>query len=219
MKNLVLPLSVVALFLNNANATNLDVSFAADLATGKSTDVITSYTKKDPANVVNYVKTAIIEKEATTEEVAQIVKAGILAAPSQARVIYVAALSVAPDAHEEVLEVYYSLVANAGTGSSDAKGVDLSKGGKGGDEVGAGEGGDIMKFPEGNVSAGGLNQGGVEGGEGGVLSDAVGPFDGGPGAFPLGGGEPIAPSGNAGGETPTGSGTPTNPEVEPVSTF
>ena len=141
--------------------------------------------------------------------VANLVKTFNKAFPAKSRIIYVSALALAPDAHDQIMAAYYDLVPNAGTGFSDAKGA---KGGKGND-VGNGNGddgndvasedGDIMSFPAGEN--GSNNPGGTVGGT--SLSNPTG----GPGAFPINGGSPILPSGNPGGGTPVGQTPVTTP--------
>lgn len=105
-------------------------TYISDLKSGDVHETVMTYLNDESADVVVIVKQAIITSEASVKDVAKIVRAAIIAKPESARVIYTAALAVAPDAHEEVLEVYYELTSNQGDGVSDAKGTDLSKGGK-----------------------------------------------------------------------------------------
>lgn len=166
-------------------------------------------------NVVTQLTEFLSSNDLSSAEVAQVVKAAIKARPDQAREIYIAAQSLAPDSSDEVSTVYYQNSDTSGYGGSDAKGFDLSKDAKGfGEGVGDGSGdapangGDIMNFPTGNGVNPNLPSGSVNGA---TLSSPTG----GVGTFPIGGGEPVIPSNSPGGQTP--SVNESTIEVEPVT--
>ena len=164
-KSLLIPISIFGLAVSTLSAEFDLASYRSALKSQDAPALVATQTKLNPSDVVVIVKEAIVQTEASANEVAEIVKAAITASPKQARVIYVAALSVAPDAHDEIMKVYYAFAPNSGDGVSDAKGA---KGGK--TEVGS-EGDDIitpnpLDFPTG-------------------LAGTTGPTPGGPGGFPL----------------------------------
>lgn len=73
------------------------------------------------------VKTAIIASKASSEEVARIVEAGVMAAPEHMRLIAQCALAVAPDALPNVQAVLANLDPAAGGDGSDSKSSKDSK--------------------------------------------------------------------------------------------
>lgn len=93
----------------------------------------------------------LLSKKSSNQAKANLVKTFIKAFPEKSRIIYVSALAVAPNAHDQIIAAYYELVPNAGTGYGDAKG------GKGndvasdnGNEVASAQGGSILSFPVGD---------------------------------------------------------------------
>ena len=129
--NIKLPIAMLARSVLSAQADVNMGAYQKALSAGEMTEVVADYVSKNKEDVVALVKEAIIQTEASVDEVAEIVKVAIKAAPKQARAIYVAALAVAPDAHDEVMKVYYALTPNSGPVGSDAKGGLDNKGNKG----------------------------------------------------------------------------------------
>jgi hypothetical protein len=136
--------------------------------------VVASFVEKSPSDAALIVKQVIIETEATVEQVAAIVRVAIQKAPNEARIIYLSALAVAPDAHDEVLKVYYELLPSSGEGANDAKGGKISSIEEDpttqvGSEAGKLIAPNPLDFPVGNFAG----------------ANVSGPTLGGPGGFPL----------------------------------
>ncbi|MDB9742041.1 hypothetical protein OAB00_04250 [Akkermansiaceae bacterium] len=194
----------------------------ADLDTLEVSDVvisdISSLVSADEEVFLSSFKSLLVKEGMTSQLVAEYVQAAIVAFPERSRIIFVTAMAVAPDAHDEIMAVYYELVENAGEGVSDAKGGLGAKDSKdAGNQVLNEEGGDIMSFPAGDIMPQDFNTAGERLPEGSVAGALLSRPSGSFGAFPVGGGEPIL-GGVDGSTTPAATDT-TGVETPPVSNF
>lgn len=118
-----------SLFVSASAEINI-VQFKQELKKGNPSSTLVDFLQlhKQDKEVVTLIKQTIIETKATPQEVANYVKAAIKQAPTKARLIQNAAVAVAPDAHDAVMDVYLASIPSSGKTTGHSKGGKYSFG-------------------------------------------------------------------------------------------